>query len=90
MKGKFNWIRTPIVPLGTKAMIYTVTDAQTTFAPHCDTAFVTGMAPHYYHLLKFCVPATRGYCKSGTYYLTLAHCMIPTVSEADRTVLSGN
>ena len=36
-----------------KAMIYITTNARTTFAPHCNKAFVTSMSHHYYYLLEF-------------------------------------
>ena len=86
-KGKFDWNKTLIVLLKTKAMLYIATNARTTFAPHFDKMFVTGMAPHHYRLLKFFVPETRGYHILGTYRLDPAHWTLPTVSETDRTVL---
>ena len=68
-------------------MIYIATNARTTFTLRCNEVFVTGMAPHHYCLLNCCVPATRGYRILGTYYLNSAHWTMPTVSEADCTVL---
>ena len=51
MKGKFDWNKTAIAPLGMKAMIYIVTNVRTTCLPNCDKVFVMGMAPHQYHPL---------------------------------------
>jgi hypothetical protein len=60
MKGQFNWNITLITPLETKAIIYIATNTRTTFAPNCDEAFATGMAPQHYSILEFCTPVTRG------------------------------
>ena len=53
MKGKFDWNKTLIAPLGTKAMVCIATNARNTFAPHCDEVFVTSMALHHYLFLDF-------------------------------------
>ena len=89
MKSKFDWNKTTISPLRTKAMIYIVTDAWHTFTSHCDETFVTGMAPHHYHLLKICLPATHGCLILGTYHLDPARWTLLTVSKTDRTVLAA-
>ena len=72
-KVKYDWNKTLIAPLGTNVMIYITTTARNTFAPQSDKAFVTGMVPYHYRLLKFYVPATGGYRISGTYRLNPAH-----------------
>ena len=89
MKGKFDWNKSSIAPLGTKAMICIATNARNTFAPHCNTVFVTGMAPHHYHLLNFSVPVTHGYRILGTYRLNPTHWTMPMVSEADHIMLAA-
>jgi hypothetical protein len=88
MKDMFDWNKTPIAPLGTKAMIYSAPDVRNTCASHCNEAFVTSMAPHHYCFLKLFVPATRGYGISGACRLNSTHWTVPTVSEADHTVLA--
>jgi predicted class III extradiol MEMO1 family dioxygenase len=85
----FDWNETPIVLLGTKAVIYITTTARTVFVPHCNKAFMTDMRSHHYHQLKFRVPATRGYHILGINHLNLSHGTVPTVSKADRTVLAA-
>ena len=52
-KSKFDWNKTLIAPLGTKAMVCIATNARNTFAPHCDEVFVTSMALHHYLFLDF-------------------------------------
>ena len=69
-------------------MIYIATNARNTLAPHCDKAFVTGIARHLCRLLEVFVPATRGCRISGTYCLDPVHWTLPAVSEADRIVLA--
>ena len=86
LKGDFDWNRTPLAPLGTKAWAFIDPDERNTYAPHCDLAYVVGRAEHHYRLIEFFIPATRGYRITGTYRLDPTHCTIPTVSEQDRTV----
>ena len=88
VKCWFDWNKTPIALLGTKEMIYIATNAWTTFAPHCDKAFITGMTQHHCHFFEFCMPATCEFCISGTYHLNSAYWTMSTVSKAHRTMLA--
>jgi hypothetical protein len=84
--GKFDCNKTPIMPLGTEVMIYIASDVRNTFTPHCNKAFVTGMAPHHYRLLDVCVPATHGNRIFESYRLDPAYWTVPMMSEADNMV----
>ena len=55
-------------------------------APGAD-AFVVGRCPLHYRLLEFFNPKTRAYLKTGTYKLYPRHSKVPSISEADRTLL---
>ena len=85
-EGAFDWNVTPLVPLGTRGMVFIHPDNHNTFAPHCNTGYVIGRAPHHYRLLKFYIPATCGYRLSDTYRRYPHHCQMPTISEDDHTV----
>ena len=90
MKGKFDWIKTPIATLDTNRTIYIPIDNGHTFTPHYDKAFVTGMALHHYWLLKFFVSATRGYRIIETHQLNPSHWTMPTISEEDKTIRAAS
>ena len=45
MEGPFDWNRTPIAPLGSKAVVYAEPDERPSWGPHARDAFYVGRAP---------------------------------------------
>jgi hypothetical protein len=81
--GKFDCNKTPLVPLGTKKLVYA------SWAPHRTNAYYIGPALKYYWCLQFYMPGTRQYWVANTWQLYSMHCTTPTLSPADVTILQA-
>ena len=86
MKGGFAFNKTPMAPLGTKALAYIDPDARGSWQAHAQDVFYVGREPLHYRLLRFFNEQTKGYIATGTYKLFPVHCRVPAVSKADRTL----
>jgi len=87
MEGGFDFNRTPISILGTKALAFVDPDERASWEAHGIDCYVTGRCPDYYCILKFCVAHTKGVRKTGTYRLHPTNCKVPSISQADCTFL---
>jgi hypothetical protein len=56
--GAFDFNKTPLAPLGTKALIYDDPTSRASWAPHATDGYYVGPAPHHYRCLRFYIPAT--------------------------------
>jgi hypothetical protein len=65
--GPFDFNKTPLAPLGTKALVYNDPTSRTSWAPHATNGFYVGPATNHYHCLRFYIPATRRFCFSNTW-----------------------
>ena len=90
LEGPFDFNKTPIAPLGTKALIYDNPKVRNTFAPHGTDVFYVGPAKLHYRNMRFFDPLTRGFHTSGSVKLYPTHCKVPTLSEDDRTLLTAH
>lgn len=84
--GKFDFNKTPIAPLGTKALIYDPPSTRATWAPHGTDCFYIGPATLHYRCLRFYCPNTRRTRIGDTYWLYPTHCNLPSLSEHDQTL----
>ena len=57
--GQFDFNKTPIAPIGTKALIYDDPEVRASWAPHGSDAYVVGPARKHYRCLRFFMPLTR-------------------------------
>ena len=89
LEGDFDFNRTPLAPLGTPAVVYDDPSVRGSWAPHGTDAFYVGPCIDHYRLQRFFIPSTRRYRDTGTRELYPAHCNVPTISEADRTLLAA-
>ena len=89
LEGPFDFNKTPISILGTRALAYLDPDERTSWQPHGVDVFYTGRCPLHYRMLEFFNPTTRSYRATGTYRLYPTHCKVPTLSEADRTIIAA-
>ena len=87
--GKFDYNQTPLVPVGSNALIYNDPSDRTSFEANALKAIVVGQAILYYWCLKFWLPATRRFRISDTYRLYPAHCKIPVTLEVDETPIAA-
>ena len=53
LHGPFDFNKTPIAPLGTKALIYDDPDSRTSWAPHGTNAYYVSPALQHYRCLRF-------------------------------------
>ena len=90
MEGPFDFNKTPISILGTKGLAYLSPDDRATFQHHGVDTFYTGRKPMHYRLLELFDPKTRSYRSTGSYKLYPTHCKVPTISEADKTIIAAN
>ena len=84
--GPFNFSKTPLTPLGTKALIYNDPAMCTSWAPHATDGFYVGPASNHYRCLQFYIPATCRFRFSDTGCLYPSHCQVPVFSEHDKTL----
>ena len=89
LNGEFDYNKTPLVPVGTESIIYNDPEDRNSFEPRAIKAIAVGRAKLHYRCLKFWIPATRGFRISDTYRLYPKHCRMPTISEADETLLAA-
>ena len=90
LEGAFDFNKTPLAPLGTKALLLEDPDARASWAPHGTDAFYVGPAMRHYRCKRFFVPETRGFRVSGSYKIYPTHCKQPSVSQADLTLQTAN
>jgi hypothetical protein len=57
--GSFDFNKTPLAPLGTKALIYDDPASHASWAPHATNGFYIGPASNHYRCLRFYIPSTR-------------------------------
>ena len=86
---KFDWNRTPIAPLGTRALAFKDSNDRAAWQPHGVDCWYTGPALDHYRLLEFFDPRTGGTLTTGTFRLYPMHCRPPTISEGDRIVAAA-
>ena len=80
LQGVFDYNKTPMAVLGTKALAFVDPDKQAAWQSHGVDAFVVGRCPLHYCLLEFFNPKTRAYLKTGTYKLYPRHSTVPTIN----------
>jgi len=84
--GSFDFNNTPLVPLGTRALIYDNPASQASWAPHATNGYYMGPASNHYRCLRFYIPATRRFCFSDTWRLYPAHSQVPVTSQHDLSI----
>ena len=78
-----------MAPIGTPAVVYEDPDEQGTWAPHGTDAYYVRPAMEHYRNQKFWIPSTRRFRITGSRAIYPAHCTVPTISEADSTIIAA-
>ena len=89
LQGYFDYNKTPMAVLGTKAVAFIDPDKRGAWEAHRVDAYVAGRCPLHYRLIEFFNPKLRAYMKVGTYKLYPKHSRTPTINEADRTLMAA-
>jgi hypothetical protein len=71
--GAFDFNKTPLALLGTKALIYDNPTSQALWAPHATDSYYVGPAPNHYQCHQFYIPATQCFRFSDTWRLYPTH-----------------
>ncbi len=89
VQGPYDFYLTPIMPIGTKGLVYDDPAICASWAPHGTDAFYMGPAPKHYWCLQFYMSTTRQCCIVDTWHLYPSNCTIPTISTADLMVIAA-
>ncbi len=87
--GAFDFNKTPLALLGTKALIYDDPTSWASWAPHATDGYYVGPAPHHYRCLRFYISTTQRFHFSDTWLLYPTHCQIPIASQHDLSILAA-
>jgi hypothetical protein len=87
--GPFHFNKTPLAPLGTKALIYDDPDSRASWAPHATDGYYVGPAVDHYQCLRFYIPATGCFQFADTWRLYPTHCQILVASEHDLSIAAA-
>ena len=82
--GLFDYNRTPLAPLETKAFVHERSGYRRSHADHGKVGYVVGPSQQHYRHLNFYIPATRGNRDSDTYAFILSKFKLPKNVVADR------
>jgi hypothetical protein len=84
--GPFDFNKTPLALLGTKALIYNNPDSRASWAPHATDGYYIGPAVDHYRCLHFYIPATQRFRFADTWHLYPTHCQILVASQHDLSI----
>ncbi len=87
--GSFDFTKTPLVPLGIKALIYDDPAFRASSAPHATDGFYVGPAANHYQCLRFYIPSTRRFRFSVTWRLYPTHCHVQVTSQHDLSIVAA-
>ena len=89
LDGQFEFDRTPLAPVGTKALVFLDPKKRTTWQSHAIDAWYVGPAKKHYRCYKFFIPETKGYRIANTAKFYPAHCKTPTIEPGDTIRLAA-
>ncbi len=84
--GSFDFNKTPLAQLGTKALVYDDPGSQTSWLPHAFDGFYVEPTSNHYQCLQFYIPAMHHFRFSDTWRLYPAHCQVPVTSQHDLSI----
>ncbi len=84
--GVFDFNKTPLTPLGTKALVFDNPATHASWAPHATDGYYVGPASNHYQCLRFHIPATQRFRFLDTWHLYPTHCHVPITSKHNQTL----
>jgi hypothetical protein len=87
--GSFDFNKTPLALLGTKALIYDGPASHASWVPHATNGFYVSPASNHYRCLRFYIPSTRRFRFSNMWRLYPTHCQIPVTSQHDLSIAAA-
>eukprot|EP00804_Cyclotella_cryptica_P027664 CCRYP_010277-RA/>CCRYP_010277-RA protein AED:0.46 eAED:0.36 QI:0/0/0/1/0/0/3/0/688 len=83
LEGQYESDKTPLAPVGTKALVLLDPKKRTSWNTHAVDAWYVGPAKKHYRNLKFYIPETRGYRIANTAKYFPRHCKQPAIEPGD-------
>ena len=85
----FDFNRTPLVPFGTKYLVFVDPSECTRFGPHMLNVFVVGGTPLHNCLIDLFCHDTRAHTPACTYKLYPTNYSMLVISKGDRTIIAA-
>jgi hypothetical protein len=89
LEGQFNFDKTPLAPVGTKALVFLDPAKRNTWQSHAIDAWYVGPAKKHYRNYRFFIPDTKGYRISASAKFFPAHCKMPAIEPGDTIRLAA-
>ena len=86
LNGEFDYLKTPMVPLGTKATIFVPPKDQKTWAYHAMEGYYLGPAMDHYKCHRIYISETKGERTSDTVEFHPKFCKMPYASSIDEAL----
>eukprot|EP00804_Cyclotella_cryptica_P018372 CCRYP_015481-RA/>CCRYP_015481-RA protein AED:0.17 eAED:0.17 QI:0/0/0/1/1/1/2/0/862 len=89
LDGQFNFDKTPLAPVGTRALILLDPNSRKTWQSHALDAWYVGPAKNHYRNYRFFIPTTKGYRISGSAKFFPKHTKMPAIEPGDTVRLAA-
>ena len=89
LEGQFNFDKTPLAPVGTRALILLDPNSRKTWQNHALDAWYVGPAKNHYRNYRFFIPSTKGYRISGSAKFFPKHTKMPAIKPGDTVHLAA-
>eukprot|EP00804_Cyclotella_cryptica_P028165 CCRYP_011030-RA/>CCRYP_011030-RA protein AED:0.16 eAED:0.16 QI:0/0/0/1/0.25/0/5/0/1115 len=89
LDGQFNFNKTPLAPVGTRALILLDPNTQKTWQNHALDAWYVGPAKNHCRNYRFFIPSTKGYRISGSAKFFPKHTKMPAIEPGDTIRLAA-
>ena len=83
----FDYNKTQMSILGTQDLAYNAPEARATWESHGEDEFYVGPCYFHYQLMEHFITAIRSYRKTQSARFYPTHCRIPTILEANKSIL---
>ena len=90
MEGVFDFDRTPLAILDIRGLAFLDPEEGASCQTHTVNVFYVENCPLHYRNLQFYDSASQNFRITATYKLYPTHCTMPTISEADHTIVAAN
>ena len=89
LEGQFEFDKTPLAPVGTKALVFLDPKKRASWNTHAVDAWYVGPAKKHYRNYRFYIPETRGYRIANTAKFFPTHCKRPSIEPGDSIRLAA-
>jgi hypothetical protein len=89
LEGQFDFNKTPLAPVGTKALVFLDQKHRRSFHQHAIEGWYVGPATMHYRNYRFYIPETRGYRISNSAKFYPQYCKMPAIEPGDTIRLAA-